>query len=337
MKSSYREEDVTLLVKDLTGLVTPVSLEEKDKRVANGEYDRSIMIEEYPMSTEYRNIALNYMPDFIKQTSIAVGNVAEQIYAEKGKDLVLVSMLRAGTPIGILIKKYLNRKYNIDVPHYSVSIVERLDNNAMKYILSKHKAECIQFIDGWTGKGSVVRKLVESAKEYEGVDSSLAVLSDSIGIAKYSGVKKDIYIPSAPLNATVTGLVSIAVYNNELVKDTDFHGAMYLENLESIDYSQKFIDLVSEEFEDCDNNYEEVEEVNEVKRVADELNVSLNLLNPSINEAARALLRRNLDKLLVSDVNDKDVKCIIELAKLKNVPIVEYNLKYYKAISVAKY
>lgn len=336
MKSSYKKEDVTLLIKDLTGLVTPVSVSERDARVKNGEFERSIMIEEYPISDEYREIVWDSMKDYAKQTAIAVGNVAEQIFAQKGKDLVLVSIIRAGIPIGILIKKYLKMKYNVDIPHYAISLVKGLDDNAMKYILARHKAEGIQFIDGWTGKGTVTRELIASAKNYKGVDPSLAVLSDAIGVAKYCGIREDIAIPSAPLNASVTGLVSITIFNNDLIKENDFHGAMYLKDLEKIDKSQEFIDIISSLFESCENNYTEAIEVNEVQKVSDDLNVPLNLMNPGINEAARAILRRNLDKLLVVDKNDKDVQYICKLARLKNVDIVEYPLEHYKAISIAK-
>lgn len=336
MKSSYKKEDVTLLIKDLTGLVTPVSVSERDARVKNGEFERSIMIKEYPISDEYREIVWDSMKDYAKQTAIAVGNVAEQIFAQKGKDLVLVSIIRAGIPIGILIKKYLKMKYNVDIPHYAISLVKGLDDNAMKYILARHKAEGIQFIDGWTGKGTVTKELIASAKNYKGVDPSLAVLSDAIGVAKYCGIREDIAIPSAPLNASVTGLVSITIFNNDLIKENDFYGAMYLKDLEKIDKSQEFIDIISSLFESCENNYTEAIEVNEVQKVSDDLNVPLNLMNPGINEAARAILRRNLEKLLVVDKNDKDVQYICKLAKLKNVDIEEYPLKHYKAISIAK-
>lgn len=337
MKSSYNNQEVTLLIKDLTGKVTPVTLEEKNRRVANGEFERSIMIEEYPISKEYSDIVWESMKPYAPMTAIAVGNVAEQIYKDKGNKLVLVSIIRAGIPIGILIKRYLEQKYNIVVPHYAISLVKGLDKNAMKYILERHDAEGIQFIDGWTGKGTVTKELVESAKEYKGVDASLAVLSDAIGVSKYCGIRKDFAVPSAPLNASVTGLVSITIFNNDLVSDTDFHGAMYLKDLESIDKSKEFLDLITSYFDfHCNADFSDYETVNEVQKVADDLEVSLKLLNPGINEAARAILRRNLEKLLVVDKNDFDVQCIMKLAELKNVPVEEYPLKYYKAISVAK-
>ena len=43
---------------------------------------------------------------YIKQTAIAVGNLAEQIYKYKSQNVVLVSIVRSGIPIGILVKRY---------------------------------------------------------------------------------------------------------------------------------------------------------------------------------------------------------------------------------------
>lgn len=337
MKSSYNENDVKILIKDLTGKIEPVSLEERKRRVDNGEFSRSIMIKEYPISEEYEKICVGYLEDYAKQTADAVAKVSEQIYNEKKDKLVLVSIIRAGIPIGILIKRYLKNKYNVNIPHYAISLVKGLDDNAMKYILERHDANGIQFIDGWTGKGSVTRELVESAKNYPGVDASLAVLSDSINITKYCGVRKDIFIPSAPFNATATGLVSISILKNELIGKNDFHGAIYLKDLESHDHSLEFLNAVEKHFDYTTTDERiDVVEVNEIDEISKNLNIDKSLLNPSINEAARAILRRNLNKLLVCDIDDFDVKVIVELAKLKGVKVEKYPLKYYKAVSVAK-
>lgn len=339
VKSSYDPKDVTMLVKDLTGLVTPVTVAEKDEMVKNGAFERAIMIKEYPMNQEYEDYILDHFDMYIPDTAVAVESVAEQIYNAKGNDLVLVSIVRAGIPIGILIKRYLEHKYHVEIPHYAISLVKGLDDNAMKYILAHHKASGIQFIDGWTGKGTVTNELVDSAKNYEGVDASLAVLSDVTGLAKYAGIRKDFAVPSAPMNACATGLVSITVFNNDLVGKDDFHGAMYLEDLESHDHSREFVDKVTDYM--IGHNLTIVPETHpdvylECPEVAKDLNVDMKKLNPGINEAARAILRRNLKELLVCRADDWDVQVIVGLARMKGVNIREYPLKTYKAISVAK-
>ena len=338
MKSTFKSEDVEFLLTDMTGKIEPITLEEKKKRVEQGEYDRSILTKEFPVTKEYLDICLEWTPIYAKQTAIAVGNLAEQLYKIKNKNLVLVSILRAGTNVGILVKRYLKNKYKINIPHYSMSLIKELDSNSMNYLLSKHRPEDIQFIDGWTGKGTVTKQLLASAKKYEGVDPSLAVLSDSINIAKYCGIREDIAIPQSPFNACITGLVSMPIHNNPFVGKENFDGAIYLEELEEMDVSQKYLDLVEKEFDySCNaNGYtDNIEKVEEITKIAKDYNVNLSQLNPGINEAARAILRRKVAKLLVKNKNDFQVKEIIELAKLKNIEIEEYDFKYYKASSIA--
>ena len=338
MKSTFKSEDVEFLLTDMTGKIEPITLEEKKKRVEQGEYDRSILTKEFPVTKEYLDICLEWTPIYAKQTAIAVGNLAEQLYKIKNKNLVLVSILRAGTNVGILVKRYLKNKYKINIPHYSMSLIKELDSNSMNYLLSKHRPEDIQFIDGWTGKGTVTKQLLASAKKYEGVDSSLAVLSDSINIAKYCGIREDIAIPQSPFNACITGLVSMPIHNNPFVGEKNFDGAIYLEDLEKIDKSQEYIDLIEKNFDyqcSADNYNDDIVEVAEINEICENYNISLKALNPGINEAARAILRRNVSKLLVKDKKDFQVLQISKLAELKNIEIEEYSFKYYKAATIS--
>ena len=48
-----------------------------------------------------------------KETAVAIGVVEEKIIEKKGEKVVLVSLARAGIPVGILIKHYLFFKYKI--------------------------------------------------------------------------------------------------------------------------------------------------------------------------------------------------------------------------------
>ena len=63
----------------------------------------------------------------------AVARTAEQIGGAKGERGVLVSLARAGTPIGILLRRYLRGRYGADIPHYTISIIRGrgIDRNAM--------------------------------------------------------------------------------------------------------------------------------------------------------------------------------------------------------------
>ena len=87
----------------------------------------------------------------------ALQRAAEQIWESRGRQCALVSLARAGTPIGILIRRYLQGRYGADLPHYTISIIRGrgIDRNAMAYLLDRHAPGDIQFVDGWTGKGAI--------------------------------------------------------------------------------------------------------------------------------------------------------------------------------------
>lgn len=348
MKSSYNEDDVILLLNDMTGKVSPVSQEERKERVAKGEHVRSIIIEEYGMSTQYEEIIKTNIEKYLDRMAMAVGKLSELLYQTKGKNMVLVDIARAGIPIGILVKRYLKQVHDADITHYGISLVDGLDPKAMEYILSRHRAKHIQFIDGWTGKGTVANEIKKCVEEnYPWIDSGLAVLSDCTGVAKYAGTREDIYIPHSPLNASATGLVSITVKNEEFENPTGFHSAIYLDSLEQSDISREFIEMVTERF--TRGVIEESSYYNrtmyqlahgsayETKRIAEATGRDAKALNPGINEAARAVLRRKLEKLLVSKHHrgDDNLEVLIKLAELKGVPVEEMDMHGYKAVSVA--
>jgi hypothetical protein len=50
-------------------------------------------------------------------------------------------------------------RHGVALRHYSISVVRGhgVDDNALSYILDRHDAAAIQFVDGWTGKGSMRR------------------------------------------------------------------------------------------------------------------------------------------------------------------------------------
>ena len=172
-----------------------------------------------------------------------VAAVAEQIYRQKGRRAVLVSLARAGTPIGILIRRWLRLRRGFDIPHYSISIIRGrgIDGNAMRYMLDRHAPADLQFVDGWTGKGAIQRQLNAAMADYPGVSPALAVLSDPAGVAGLRGTRDDFLIPSACLNATVSGLLSRTFLRDDIIGPGDFHGAAFYSELrkDSFPYSCK--------------------------------------------------------------------------------------------------
>lgn len=150
MKSSYKEKDVVLLLKDITGLVTPQSTEEREKLIQSGRHYSEMLPIEYVPTEKYMQVYNNALKVFAKANADAVGSLADKVMKARGDDVVLVSLARAGIPVGILLKHYIEFKYKLDVPHYAISIIRDrgIDDNAMKYLLGKYKPEQLLFVDG---------------------------------------------------------------------------------------------------------------------------------------------------------------------------------------------
>ena len=53
----------------------------------------------------------------------AVATVTELVIAERGENVVVASLARAGTPVGILMRRWARYRHGLELPHYAVSIV----------------------------------------------------------------------------------------------------------------------------------------------------------------------------------------------------------------------
>lgn len=344
MNSSYSPDDVTILLKDISGLLPPMSAEERERAIQKGTHYSEMLPLEYQPSPPYRTAYEIALKNYAKATAQAVCRVSELIYQNKGNDAVLVSLARAGIPAGILMKHYLDRKYGLCIPHYAVSIIRGrgIDRNAMQFILSHHHPENLQFVDGWTGKGAILRQLEEAVSDYPGVSSSLAVLADPANMTDLCGTHEDILIPSSCLNCTVSGLISRTVLREDLIGPGDFHGAVYYGNLAGEDVSYEFIQAVESHFTFDGNGVlprSPVTGLEEVRRLAEEFRISdINFIKPGIGETTRVLLRRIPWKLLIreQDKNDPVLLHLYRLAQEKQVPIAFYPLRNYKCCGIIK-
>lgn len=346
MRSSYSEDDVVFLLKDITGLVEPQSTEERERLIQSGRHYSEMLPLEYVPTEKYMEAYRRALEVFSKPVAFAVGVVSDKIYGKKGKDAVLVSLARAGTPAGILIKRYLKYKYNIDVPHYSVSIIRGrgIDRAAMKYLLERFPAERLIFIDGWIGKGAILDELKKDLKDYSGVSADLAVIADPANAAALCGTHEDILIPSSCLNSTVSGLVSRTFLREDIIGEGDFHGAVYYGELRPYDLSYGYIDAIENEF--CTENPPVSREgikkgrgIDEVKNIALDFGIDdINLIKPGIGEATRVLLRRVPWKILIDKkyAESRELEHLLRLAEEKNVPIEEYPLYHYKCCGLIK-
>ena len=228
--------------------------------------------------------------------------------------------------------------------HYTISIIRDrgIDRAAMNYILERHRPEQIQFVDGWTGKGAIQRELNRAMTEYPGVDAGLAVLSDPGFLAGKCGTHDDFLIPSSCLNATVSGLLSRTFYRPDIIGPGDFHGAAFYGELKSRDLTYPFIDAVAGCFtleyrREEDRVFSRSAEA-EVDDICARFGIKdRNLVKPGIGEATRVLLRRAPWKVLVRDLHDEEhLGHLYQLAREKNVPLVEYPLEHYRACGLIR-
>lgn len=341
---TYLASDVELLLKDITGLEEPLPAEVREARIQAGESYANMLPVEYEPSGEYMAAFRAAMSSCAGDVADAVGRLAVQLARAKAGGPVLVSLARAGTPVGILLKRYMSRFLQVDAPHYSISIIRGLgiDRNAMASVLSRHGAGGIVFVDGWTGKGAIAGQLEEAMGDYPGVDPGLAVLSDPAGVARWAGTRDDLLIPSSCLNSTVSGLLSRTFYRPDLIGPSDYHGAAFYGSLERHDVTYDFIGGVEAEFREPGeippaggperpDGRREAEEIRAAFGIRD-----VNFVKPGIGEATRVLLRRVPWKVLVRDPADSGLRHLTALAREKGVPVEVYPLRNYRACGLIR-
>ena len=343
MRTSFHKEDVILLLKDITGLVEPEPAKVRERRIQSGVHYSEMLPQEYRPTEKYMREYENALHVYARQTAEAVCSVAELLYNRMGRELVLVSLARSGIPVGVLIKRYLKKKYGLDCPHYGISIIRGrgIDKNAMDFILERHPAHCIQFVDGWTGKGAILKTLAEALGDYPQVSSELAVLADPARLTELCGTHEDFLIPSSCLNATISGLVSRTFLRGDIIGPKDFHGAHYYGELADEDETYRFIETVEAFFDwnlppkepGVDPAYTGMDEV---KKIAADFGVKdINLVKPGVGETTRVLLRRVPRCVLVNDpAKMEDITHIRRLAQEREVPIIAYPLKIYRTCGV---
>lgn len=350
---SYTNDECIFLLKNLNGLIDEEGNEEREGNMSSGIHYSEMLPIEYEPEQNYVDLFLSSLGGYSNSIAVYIATISELIVKDKDKP-ILVSLARAGTPVGVLVKEYIKEKYGTNLPHYSISIIrgKGIDENALLYILNKHKDDNIQFIDGWTGKGAISKELNNSINKFNNeygtdIKSDIAVISDPSNVASIFGTKKDILIPSSFLNSTVSGLVSRTVDRVDLINKNDFHGAKYYENWKKKDLSSFFVTEITKHFPEiiCNLNLDElktskpekntgiieVHKIQEIYKIED-----INKIKPGIGETTRVLLRRVPWKILVGDCDNKDVEHILLLAKQKNVEVEIYKNDNYSCFGLIK-
>lgn len=344
MRSSYSDTDVTLLLKDITGMVKPQPTEEREALIQSGRHYSEMLPLEYTPTEAYMQTYREALYNCADAVADAIESLSDKIIQKKGKSVVLVSLARAGIPIGVLIKRCIKWRYSVDVFHYSISIIrgKGIDKNAVNYILERHSANDVLFVDGWIGKGAILKELEGEIRQFKGLSSELAVVADPAGMTDLCGTHEDLLIPSSCLNCTVSGLISRTFLRDDIIKENDFHGAAYYGSLKEEDLSYEFIHEIESKFKK-DYKVSDVvlkhSGIQEVRKIAEEFAIpDINLIKPGIGEATRVLLRRVPWKVLVREDcrEDRSLRHIIRLAEEKNVEIAYYPLTNYKACGIIK-
>ncbi|RKP48834.1 hypothetical protein D7Z26_20895 [Cohnella endophytica] len=356
---SYRSEDVVFLLKDLSSVDLERGTEDREEAIQNGTHYSEMLPVEYRPSEEYIRLFHDTLRTTARQVAEAVAVVAEQIMAKRrGDNLVLASLARAGTPIGVLIKRYIRTHSNLNPPHYGISIIrgKGIDENALKYMLREHPGADIQFVDGWTGKGAIRKVLIQACAKFErdyGVrlNDDLAVLADPGCCSATYGTRDDFLIPSACLNSTVSGLISRTVLRDDLIGPNDYHGAKYYKEWAEEDLSNGYVDAIAEHFESVREAARaqalsllarEEDPVTwkgeqDIRRIQSDFGIAdINLVKPGVGETTRVLLRRVPWKILVDDLNNPNLAPILLLAKDRGVPVEEYADLTYSCCGIIK-
>lgn len=343
---SYDPQDVTFLLK-------PVELDEtdvatKEALIQSGARHYSEMLSpEQPPSPEYIALFEAALRRNGARLASDIAALAATLDARQPpeKEIVLVSLVRAGTPIAILIARAL-RRLGRDVTHYAISIIRDrgVDQVALAHILQRHDPRDIVFVDGWTGKGAIATELRASL---DGIMKPfLVVVADPAGQADLAATHDDYLIASGLLNSVVSGLVSRSILNKALMAPTDFHACVQFDALAPYDRSRDFVDHIDGMIKESASIIDDPS-ARLAARTACENMVSMifsaeqansrNLIKPGIAEATRAMLRRVPDRLYLRDLEDPDVQHLIHLAQEKHVDIVPLNdAGHFRAVAVIR-
>ncbi|HEX2902422.1 MAG TPA: phosphoribosyltransferase [Jatrophihabitans sp.] len=330
---SYRAEEVGWLLTDLSGVELEAPTEEREEAIQQGgaHYAESLPVEFRP-NAQYQRVYADALANSALEVARAVATVTELVLAERGRSVVLASLARAGTPIGILMRRWAERRHGLQLPHYAVSIVRGrgIDRAALRYLAGRYDPAQVVFVDGWTGKGAIARELAEAvraARDIGPFSADLAVLADTGHCVRTFGTRADFLIPSACLNSTVSGLVSRTVLNDQLIAPGQFHGAKFYAELAGEDRSAEFIDTITARFEEVEPVLPSDREPTwagwrTVEHLAERYGIgNVNLVKPGVGETTRVLLRRVPWRVLIDPDRQHAVHHVTLLAEQRGVPV----------------
>lgn len=346
---SYSPDDCIFLMKPVA--LAPVDLDTKERLIQSGQRHYSEMLSaESPPGEEYLRLYREALARNAARLAQDIVNLASAL-AERAAgrpEIVIASLARAGTPVGVLLKRALLRM-GLTAHHYSLSIIRDrgIDMAALEHIASRHDPADVVFVDGWTGKGTITRELQASLADRPlGFAPFLAVIADPAGCADLAPSGEDYLIPSGLLNAIVSGLVSRSVLNDALVGPGDFHACVYYDHLAPQDLSNAFVDEIDALMQPLSPRRiasdDKAARASACETMVAEMMAELGLkdrnrIKPGIAEATRAVLRRVPDRLFIRDVADPDTAHLVLLARERGIAIHDLPGTHgYRAVAVIR-
>lgn len=349
MTGSYHLGDVDILLQQTK--IEHTNVEEKEALIQSGQkhYSQMISLESKP-SDAHMNFFWSTMDLNTGRMSVEVQMLGNALIAKMNpvKPIVLVSLVRAGLPLGVLLKRYIQNAQ--PCVHYGVSIIlgRGIDYAALNLIVAEHGEENIVFVDGWTGKGAITAELTSSLKDYPGLYDQgiprLVTLMDLGGCSWLSVSAEDWVIPSGILGSVVSGLISRSILEDdiglELAKSDasnpdNWHKCVYYSHLEKFDISLEFVDRIYDAIENnpvqaCavwgeeDRNKQKALSVSVIEKIAKDFAITnMNRIKPGIAEATRAVMRRLPEKILVKNLTHPSLKLILNLVEGTDVQVIE--------------
>lgn len=347
---SYDPSDVTFLLKQVEMAATDVAAKEAAIQSGRRHYSEMIAPEDIP-DAEYLALYHEALARNGARLAQDVASLAAELAARRpGREIVLVSLARAGTPIGVLLARTLRAQGHSAV-HYSVSIIRDrgIDPVALAHIAARHDARDAVFVDGWTGKGAIAGELRATlADDPHGFAPILAVVADPAGQADIAATDDDYLIASGLLNGIVSGLVSRSILNDDVVGPGDFHACVTYPQYAHADLSRDFVDAIApmaalavpQTIADHGERRAQLNSACEsmLETLLAQTGTSdRNRIKPGIAEATRALLRRMPERLLVRDRQDDDIAHLIHLAAGHGIPVEPLGeTARYRAVAIIR-
>lgn len=341
---SYLPTQVQFLLQQTT--LAPTDTHTKERLIQSGQKHYSQMIsKERPPSDTHQALYLQSLAQEGGRYANEVLALAHGLISyHPNRPIVLLSLVRAGVPLGVLLNETLT-KLNRPSVHYGISIIrdKGIDMTALNYVIDRHGVTGIVFVDGWTGKGAITGELIRSL----GTDPRflpvidrlgqlpLVTLADVAGCGWLSASMDDWLIPSGILGATVSGLVSRSI----LPEDSDLpHQCMFYDHLSAFDVSQAFVSYIGQLVTSLIKNgtktiakpltkQQAKARQAQVATVISTLQTRYGIQNPNqikpgIAEATRAVLRRVPERILLQTADDQNTTLLRHLAKKTNTPLL---------------